>query len=113
MSAIEQLVRDAREIDAEIKELAARKTEIIDRLKKELQVGDAVTVDGVRASLREGNRKYSTKLALALLDEDTKLKCIRPMIDEKLARSLVEQLGLLDNAYEPASSDKTVFNLTS
>lgn len=113
MSDIEMLVREARELDAEIKELTSKKTDLIDRLKKELQVGEGVVVDGVRASLREGNRKYSTKLALALLDDDAKMKCIRSMIDEKLVRSTVEAMGLLDSAMEPADPSKTVFNLTS
>lgn len=113
MSDLEILIREARELDAEIKELTAKKSDIVERLKKELSVGDAVVVDGVRASLREGNRKYSTALALRLLDDDTKLKCIRPMIDEKLVRQTVESLGLIDSAMEPADPSKTVFNLTS
>jgi hypothetical protein len=110
--AVEMLVRQARELQAEIDEKVAEKAAIVDRLKKEIQPGEKVVVDGVAASHRPGNRKYSLTLALKLLDDETKLKCVRPMIDEKFVRMTVEQMGLIDSAMEPAPADKTVFDLT-
>lgn len=112
MSDLEILVREARELDAEIKELTEKKSSLIERIKAELKVGDALVVDGVRASLREGNRKFNLKLALDILPEDVRLSCIRPMIDEKLVRQTVEAMGQLDAAMEKADPSKTVFDLT-
>lgn len=113
MSDVTELVREAREIDAQVKHLSEQKAALVGRITKELGVGEKVVVDGVACSLRAGNRKFSLPLALKLLDDDLKLKCVVTTIDQKLVRQMVENMGLIDSAMESSDSSKTVLNLTS
>lgn len=111
-SQIEILVREARAIDADIKELIEKKDALITRIKSELTVGQTVTIDGVRASLRPGNRKFSPMLALKLMTEDMKVACITTKIDEKMVRQTADAMGWTEHCYEPADPSKTVLDLT-
>lgn len=106
---IEELVREARRIDSSIKELTEQKTALVERIKAALTVGESLTVDGVRASLRPGNRKFSLKLGLDLLPEEIKLTCVSTAIDEKKVREAVTAIGMLDAAMEASAS--TVLDL--
>lgn len=108
---VEILVREAREIDAEMKELAEKKDALVTRIKAELKVGDSVTVDGVRASLRAGNRKFSIAAALAMMTPEMKVSHVRSMIDEKMVRQTVDSFGWTEQCYEPGDPSKTVLDL--
>lgn len=110
---LDDLVREARALDAEIKELTEKKSSLVERIKAELKVGDGGTVDGVAFSLRAGNRRFDAKAALTLMDLDVQVKCIVKTIDEKLVRNFSDQLGLTERCLLAADPTKTVFNLTS
>jgi hypothetical protein len=111
MSDIEILVREARELDAEIRELTEKKVALVERIKAELKPGDFVVVDGVRASMREGNRKFDLATALKMLPEDLKLKCVVTCIDEKLVREAAEAVGVLAAAMIRPDDAKPVLDL--
>ena len=113
MSNVEELVREARDIDAQIRELTEQKSALIEKIKAQLSIGEKVVVDGVAASLRIGNRKFDTKTALGMMDEDTRLKCVVQKIDEKLVRQFAEAMGIAEAAMIAPDPSKTVFNLTS
>ena len=113
MSNIEEMVREARDLDAQIKDFAAQKEALIEKLKTELAVGEKVVVDGVAAGHRQGNRKFDVATALKLMPEDVKLKCIvtEPRLDEKLVRQFADQMGITEQAKVLPDSGKTVFSL--
>jgi hypothetical protein len=106
---LEFLIREARETDAEIKVLTEKKEALVEKIKAELSVGESITVDGVRASLRPGNRKFSLALALKQMPPEMKMDHIRPMIDEKMVRQTAETMGW--DCMEPADTSKTVLDL--
>lgn len=110
-SPVASLIREARDIDCRIKELTEQKTALVERIKTELGVGGVTTVDGVRCSVRPGNRTFSPALALRLLDDDLKMKCVVTTIDWKLVRSTVEAMGRIDDAMEAADPSKTILDL--
>jgi hypothetical protein len=110
---VEEMIREARDLNAQIADLTAQKEALIEKLKTELAVGEKVVVDGVAAGHRQGNRKFDVATALKLMPEDVKLKCIvtEPRLDEKLVRQFAEQMGIVEQAKVLPDSGKTVFSL--
>jgi hypothetical protein len=109
--SIEALVREARELDAEIKELTEKKDALVGRIKAELKPGDFGVVDGVRYAMREGNRKFSMATALSMMTDDMKLKCISTKLDEKLVRQTVDALGFTEQCMVIAPDAKPILDL--
>jgi predicted kinase len=113
MTDIQILIREAREIKAEMAEKKAQYDALVERIQAELKPGDFVVVDGVTCSVREGNRKWDLATALSLLPTDVKMKCIvtTPRLDEKLVRQATDALNLTDAAMVRPDDAKPVLDL--
>lgn len=107
---IEALVRRARSMDAEIRELNEAKALVVARIDKLVDVGWKMDVDGVTVRKTAGNRRFDAKLALSMLDPDTKLSCVRTVIDDKLVRAAAQSAGIED-ACMTGGDDKSILKL--
>lgn len=93
---LEALVRRHRELTAEVAEIQAETVMIKQRIDSNVSVGWKLTVDGVTASKREGNRDFDQVLAFHELDETEREECKVTRLDPKLVREMVEKKGRLE-----------------
>lgn len=103
---IEALVRRARQISGEIKELQETKTAIESKIDSLVDVGWKADIDGVQATKRLGNRSFSVPLALARMTAEQKLECVTTNLNAKKVREWADSEGITEECMEEPS-DKT------
>lgn len=94
------LVRRHRELQATKLEVEAEQARIKDLIDASVEEGWALEVDGVVATKRRGNRRFSRILAVELLNPTQRERCIVERYDDALLRSELEVIGVLDFAME-------------
>lgn len=108
---LEALVRRARVIAAEIRELTETKKAIEDKIDSLVEVGWKVEIDGIPASKKTGNRTFSEALALAKMTAEQKQNCIETIVSKKAIRAIADSKGWTEECMvEP--DDKTTIKLS-
>lgn len=109
---IQAWVRTGRAIAAEITELTKQKTEVEEKLRAVVPVGDRLVVDGVPVIHKRGNRSFNEKRALAMLTATEREACVKLGVDGKLVRSFADANGITEACMDDPKPDaKTTLQL--
>jgi hypothetical protein len=104
-------VRRHRQLGAELAELKAERDALELSINDQVQVGWQLSVDGVLASKRAGNRSFDMVTAISLLDAEVKKSCVVTSFDSKLVREAAKSAGVLDDCMLPALDKAPVLKL--
>ena len=108
---LEALIRRHRQLLAEAAELTAEAKEIKDAIDDAIEVGWQLTVDGLTASKRDGNRAFDVTVAVTSLPKDVREACVVTRYDADLLRAAVKEAGLLESCMQPKPGTKPVLKL--
>lgn len=106
------LVRQARLLDADIKELQERRAAIVEQIADAVEPGWKLSVDGVAAYCAPPRRSFSMGKALSMLDEAMRDKCITVSYDPKLVRAAAEHAGIVDACMEAPEAGRASVRLS-
>lgn len=93
---LEALVRRYRMLGSQMAELRGEMDQIKTMVDQTVPVGWSLSVDGVPAHKREGNRSFDVVIAVSLLDDATKAECVKTGYDQARVRAAIDAAGKLD-----------------
>lgn len=109
--ALEALVRRHRQLGAQIAEIKGEQDDIKTQIDQNTVVGWKLSVDGVTAHKRPGNRVFDQVTAISLLDAETKESCVRTGYDAAALRRAADKAGILDACMIELATSNPVIKL--
>lgn len=100
---VEALVRRRRVVAAEVAELNEQIKDIDIKIESLVPEDWSVTIDGVPAKMKQPNRKFNSKLAIAQFTDEQKKACIERMVNDKKVREIADELDITESCMESGS----------
>lgn len=104
---VEALVRRARGLAAEIREMTETKKAIESRIESLVPLGWKSEIDSIPAQRKLGNRSFNRDLAIARMTQEQKLQCVTTGIDDKMVRAIADSQGWTEECMVEPDPDKT------